>query len=186
MGSNYVSETQWCGTAHGPRQDETMSRSMKIHVAGFILLFGAIVAAQVQPVNQSRSETLIRGTVLDKNSRPLPNAPLRLRNLATHQIEQMSTSTARGEFSFVVRPGATYVVELSDRVGRVLAVGSALTPVQGEAVSTVVSMGTALPVAKSLVGVFGDSAGLVVSAASSAGITALAPTPPPPPASPER
>jgi hypothetical protein len=163
-----------------------------------MLLFGSVIAAQVKAPAQvvkkvsSRAvnstapdEAIIHGTVLDRSARPYPNATVRLRNLLTHAVEDTSSSNETGEFMFVVKPGLPYVVEVTDEVGRVLAVGNAITPLGGETVAAVVST-TLAGQAKSLAGMFGETAGMVLSAASSVGITALSASQAVVPASPEK
>ena len=157
-----------------------------------MLLIGSVVTAQVPAARHvqnaapsARNQATIQGTVLDRNARPYPNAIVRLRNLLTHELDDTSTSSEAGTFMFVVKPGIPYVVEVGDEVGRVLAVGTAITPLGGEAVIATVST-TLASRATSLAGLFRDSAGLVLSVASSAGVTALSAWQPPPPASPEK
>ena len=175
-----------------------MPRLTKALITACMLLFGSVIAAQVKTPDQvvkkvsaravnpvGPNEAIIQGTVLDRDARPYPNASVRLRNLLTHAVEDTSSSNDIGEFMFVVKPGIPYVVEVSDELGRVLAVGNAITPLGGEAVTAVVST-TLAGQAKSLVGLFGESAGAVLSAASGAGITALSASPSLAPASPEK
>lgn len=131
------------------------------------------VAATARHGNQI--ESVISGTALDSKSNPLPNAALRLRNLQIRKIEQSATSDHLGEFRFVVKPQVPYVVELVDRAGRVLAVGDVITPEVGEVAGTIVALPGKLP---ALAGLFGDTAGAVISATVGAGITALQPVPP--------
>lgn len=116
------------------------------------------------------AQSLINGTAVDANASPLSTARVRLRNLQTNQIEQVATSNQIGEFSFVATPEVPYVVEIADYAGRIVAVGDVITAQAGEVAGAVVSIPARLP---ALAGVFGDTAGSVVSAASSTGITAV-------------
>jgi hypothetical protein len=170
-----------------------MLRLTKAPIAACMLLIGSVVTAQTPPAEHvmkaaptsARNEATIQGRVLDRNAHPYPNAIVRLRNLLTHQLEDTSTSGETGEFMFLVKPGIPYVVEVGDELGRVLAVSNAITPLGGEAVAATVSTTLTSQVA-SVAGLFRESAGLVLSAASSAGVTALSAWELPPPASPEK
>ena len=116
------------------------------------------------------AKSLINGTAVDSSANPLPNVAVRLRNLQTNQIEQVATANQIGEFSFVATPEVPYVVEIADYAGRIVAVGDVITAQAGEVAGAVVSIPSRLP---ALAGVFGDTAGSVVSAASSTGLTAV-------------
>jgi len=133
------------------------------------------------------AQSMIHGTAVDNSASPLPNASVRLRNLQNNQVEQVSTANQIGEFSFVAQPEIPYVVEIADQAGQIIAVGDVVVPQAGEVAGALVAIPTRLP---ALAGVFGETAGSVVSAATGTGITALEstvlPEPPPPPASPER
>ena len=125
---------------------------------------------------------MIHGRAIDRDSSPLPNATVRLRNLATGAIEKTSTANQLGEFTFIVKPEIPYVVEMADQAGQILAVGNIVTVQVGEVAGAVVQVPVRLP---ALAGLLGNTAGSVVSAASGAGITALQSNFEPPPASPE-
>ena len=130
---------------------------------------------------------MIHGTAVDNTASPLPNATVRLRNLQTNQVEQVFTTNRVGEFTFAAQPEIPYVVEIADQAGQIIAVGDVVVAQAGEVAGAIVAIPTRLP---ALAGVFGETAGSVVSAATGTGITVLEstviPEPPPPPASPER
>jgi hypothetical protein len=118
----------------------------------------------------NRVQSVIRGTAVDRNERPVPNAAVRLRNLQTNQIEQVSTANSLGEFLFVAQPEMPYVVELADRAGEIVAVGDVITMQAGEVAGAVVVFPSQLP---AVAGFFGDTASSVMSAATSTGLTAV-------------
>ena len=127
---------------------------------------------------------MIRGTVVDADSRPLPNVIVRLRNLASKAIEQTTTANQVGEFAFAVKPDAPYVIEVVNQSGNVVAVGSVVSAQTNGIAGTTVALPVRLT---SLASVLGDTAGAVVSAAAGTGITVLqSALPAPPPLSPER
>jgi hypothetical protein len=121
-------------------------------------------------------QSMIHGQVVDSNATPLANASVRLRNLATSAIEKISTADQFGEFSFVVQPEIPYVVEIADQAGRVIAVGNVVTAQAGEVAAAFIPAPLHLP---TLVGVFGNTAGSVVSSAMSTGLSAVGANPAP-------
>jgi hypothetical protein len=168
-------------------------------IAVFQLSFGAVITAQVaRPVappvaprimssgvvtsGGQNGQGMLHGRAIDKDFSPLPNAKVRLRNLASGVVEKVSTANQLGEFTFVVTPDIPYVVEVVDQAGQILAIGNIVSAQVGEVAGAVVQVPVRLP---ALAGLLGNTAGSVVSAASGAGITALQSTFEPPPASPE-
>ena len=129
------------------------------------------------------AQGIIHGTVVDINSSPLPRTTVRLRNLQTNQIEQISSANQMGEFNVAAQPEIPYVVEVADQAGRIVAVGNVILVQAGEVAGAIVFVPTRLP---AVAGIFSQTAGSVVSAAVGTGITAFAAIHPPTPASPER
>jgi hypothetical protein len=117
--------------------------------------------------------SLINGVAIDSDQTPLPNATIRLRNIDANEIEQIVTANARGEFSFIARPDVTYVVEIADQAGRIVAVGDVITANAGEVAGAVVALPSRLP---ALAGVFGDTASSILAAAAGTGLTVVDPT----------
>jgi hypothetical protein len=165
---------------------------MKIGLVGVVLSTTLVTAQRPVPVDSAVKgirqpqaaakaalaigRSMIAGMVIDHNAVPLPAARVRLRNLETKRIEEATTTNHAGEFTFVVLPDTPYVVELADQTGRILAVGDVVTAQAGEIAGGLVQMPARLP---ALGGIFGDTAGSVISAVSSAGLTS-------PPLSPEK
>ena len=119
------------------------------------------------------TRSLITGIAVDANARPLPSAKVRLRNLDTNAVEQVTTTNHVGEFSFVAQPEVPYVVEIADQGGRIIAVGDVVMAQAGEVAGAVVALPSRLP---ELAGVLGESAGAVISAATGTGLTVVDPT----------
>src|ERR1700687_1287623 len=90
------------------------------------------------------AQGVIHGTAVDINSSPLPHATVRLRNLQTNQIEQISSSNQIGEFSFGAQPEIPYVVEIADQAGRIVAVGEGVVVHAGDVAGAIVSISTRL------------------------------------------
>jgi hypothetical protein len=116
------------------------------------------------------AKSAIHGTVIDTTHSPVPNAAVRLRNLQTNQIEQISTANRMGEFDFAAQPETPYVVEIADQTGHIVAVGDVVVAQGGGVAGATVAIPTRLP---GLAGVFSQTARSVVSAATSTGITAV-------------
>lgn len=151
-----------------------------------VILSGAVISAQIvqrmpasgPPTVISRATTkatqvgqsVIHGTAVDADASPLPSASVRLRNLLTNEVEKTSTADRYGEFTFFVQPEIPYVVEIADQTGRVIAVGNVVAAQAGEVAASVVPVPLRLP---ALAGVFGNTAGSVVSSAAGTGLTAL-------------
>lgn len=116
------------------------------------------------------TQSMIHGTAVDTSASPVPNATVRLRNLQSNQVEQVSRANQIGEFTFVAQPEIPYVVEIADQAGNIIAVGDVITAQAGEVAGAMVAIPTRLP---ALTGVFGETAGSVISAATGTGITAV-------------
>ena len=120
-------------------------------------------------------QSVIAGTVLDASSRPIPNARVQLRNLETTRVDRTGFTNRLGEFSFPVVPDVSYVVELVDENGRVLAAGPMLSARPGEVAGTIVKLRSATATA---VSTFTYGLGTLLSAVASLGITSLDTDPP--------
>ena len=143
----------------------------------------ALVSAQttrpVGPIGPSPTVTtaspragkaVISGTAVDAGEAPIPRATVRLRNLITAQVDQTAMTGSAGQFSFSVQADVPYVVEIVDGSGRILAVGDVVIPASGDAVATIVAMPMKLP---TFAGMFTDTAGSVLSAATGLGLTTI-------------
>ena len=160
-----------------------MARGVYITVTLLGIMTATVSSQVVRPAGTVRTpstatsvlpkgEALIKGTVLDMNSAPVPNAPVRLRNLLSNKVEQSSVANQAGEFMFIARPQVPYVVEISDQSGRIVAVSDIIAAQVGDVAGAMVTVPTRLP---ALAGLFGESLGSVISAAAGTGITAINP-----------
>jgi hypothetical protein len=107
---------------------------------------------------------------VDAAAKPVANAKVQLRNLGTRAVEQTGIANQLGEFSFVVSPETPYVVELADASGRIVAVGDVAVAHVGDVAAATVALPTRVA---GLAGLFTETAGSVLSAATSMGITAV-------------
>src|SRR5205823_95131 len=79
----------------------------------------------------------VTGRATGQHGETLANTTVRLRDLATGQIVETSTSTASGEFSFTgIAPG-TYAVELVDSTGTIIGTSASVTVAPGSAITGV-------------------------------------------------
>jgi hypothetical protein len=188
---------------HGPRT-MNMSHTMRGAVtAAFVLLSGVVIAGQsgraplVRPLEPTSAPTtvtsealsslkrsgqgMIHGAAVDQNSTPMADATIRLRNLVSREIEKTSAANYLGEFTFVAKPEIPYVVEVADHAGQVLAVGNVVIAQAGGVAGAFVTVPVRLHALT-----LGDTAGSVMSAAASSGLTALDQGEDAAPTSPER
>ncbi len=127
-------------------------------------------------------QAIISGTARDANAKPLANVTVRLRNVATNEVEQVVTTNQSGQFSLVAQPDTPYVVEVVDPNGRTLAVSSLLMVEAGDVANTLLAVPANLP-RSGIAGIFGESIAAVLAAAAWTGITVADE---PPPLSPEK
>jgi hypothetical protein len=63
----------------------------------------------------------VAGTARSEAGAPIANGTVRLRNTGTGQVAATTTTAADGEYTFKNVPAGTYVVELVDNTGAVIA-----------------------------------------------------------------
>jgi hypothetical protein len=118
----------------------------------------------------------VHGVVWNADNTPLPNSKVRLRNLQTGRVDAAATANEEGRFTFDNLEGGSYVIELVGDDGKVIALGQSFRIEPGETVATFVRLGARQP---RLAGFFSNAAAAVISAASSAGVTAIGSQAPP-------
>ena len=106
----------------------------------------------------------------------LPISKVRLRNLQTGRADAAATANEEGRFTFQNLEGGSYVIELVGDDGKVIALSQSFRIEPGETVATFVRLGVRQP---RLAGLFSNAAAAVISAASSAGVTAIGSQAPP-------
>jgi hypothetical protein len=151
-------------------------------VASFVVsLAGAdTTGAPVDKAAIGPGKCLIRGTATTPDLVAVPDTPVRLRNLDTSMIEQVSATNRAGEFTFIAPSEVPYIVEIIDQPGRVIAVGPVVLAHSGEVAGSALVVPTAIPAYSNA---FRSTAGAVATALGGTGLTAL---PSAPPLSPER
>lgn len=119
-----------------------------------------------------RRSASVMGAAWNADNAPLKGARVRLRNVLSGQIEASAVANDAGQFAFDNVEGGTYIVELVNEGGKVLAVGHPFTISAGETVATFVRLSTKAPWIE---GFFTNAAAAAISTAASEGITAIAP-----------
>lgn len=114
----------------------------------------------------------IVGTAWKADNAPLAGAKVRLRSVVTGKIDGAAVADDQGQFRFAHTRAGTYIVELVDENGRVLAVGHVFSIAAGDTVATFVRLNTHVPWYD---GFFANAAAAAIATAASEGITALAP-----------
>lgn len=112
----------------------------------------------------------ILGAAWKTDNTPIPDARLRLRNVTTGRVEATTVANAGGQFTFEQVEGGSFVIELVNEQGKVLAIGQVFSLGPGETVATFVRLGARAPWFS---GFFSNAAATAVTAASGLGVTAL-------------
>ena len=125
---------------------------------------------------QQAGTSIINGLALAANNNPLPNVTVHLRNLESRRVEQRSVTDRHGQFMFVVKPNVPYVVEIAGDAGKIFAASDVITTQLGEVAGAMVTIPAPLP---AIAGLFRDTAGSILSAATGTGLTAVDSSVPP-------
>jgi hypothetical protein len=120
--------------------------------------------------------TSVHGVVWNADNTPLPYARVRLRNQQTGRVDAAAAANENGQFTFDSLEGGSYVIELVGDDSKVIALGQIFRVEPGDTVATFVRLGARQP---RLAGLFSNAAAAVISAASSAGVTAIGSQAPP-------
>jgi len=112
------------------------------------------------------------GSAWKADNTPIPHAKVRLRSVVTGRIEGATEADDAGQFVFEKVSSGSYLVELVNDSGKVLAVSHPFTVGSGETIATFVRLGAG---AAWYEGFFGSAALAVAAAAAAAGVTAVAP-----------
>jgi hypothetical protein len=123
---------------------------------------------QVRLGETIRAEGTVTGRVVNHDDTPVPNALLRLRDVTTGQTVQTTDGDKAGRFTFLRVPPGSYIVELVDRRGNILAVGRMFGVTPLKTVTTLIRL-TSSPW---FGGFFRNAALLAVAAAAALGVTA--------------
>ena len=158
-----------------------MKRSVSVRLVAFAALVALLPAGHLgraygqapgmvpEIVTRGNAGTVI-GTVWTRDETPLAYARLRLRDVTSGQIVRATQADERGRFTFVkVAPGS-YIVELVDSSGNILALGQMFSLGPVETVATFIRLGTQT---RWYSGFFSNAAASALASAASLGLTAL-------------
>jgi len=132
----------------------------------------ARLGERVRVIAADTRATTVMGFAWSATNDPLPDVEVQLRNLLSGTVEARSRTTDTGEFFFNDIEGGTYVVELVNDSGRVVALGAPFTVAPGETVATFVRL--ALP-SPWFTTALSNTAAAAVSTAAGLGIAAVEP-----------
>jgi hypothetical protein len=124
-----------------------------------------------RPTATTESASVV-GAAWSANNSGIAGAHLRLRAASSGKIGATTVADQTGRFHFDAVPAGSYLIELVDESGKVLAVGQLFTIGPGETIATFVRLSTHVPW---FTGFFNNAAPAAITTAASAGITALAP-----------
>lgn len=112
----------------------------------------------------------VTGTVWNRNDTPVFPARLRLRDVTSGSIVRTTEGDHLGRFTFVRVPPGSYIVELVDNSGSVMALGPMFTLGPLETIATFIRLGTAAPWYS---GFFSNAAAAALASAAALGLTAV-------------
>lgn len=122
-----------------------LTPTLRAAILVLVVLFalGADAGAQTRGATTGR----VVGFAYTANNSAIVDARVQLRNTVSGQIAGAVVSNAAGEFVFDRVPPGSYVIEMVNPSGGVMALGHPFTVAAGETVATFVRMANILPVA---------------------------------------
>lgn len=120
--------------------------------------------------SNSALATVVSAFVWDGRNDPVRDITVRLRNAQTGHVEGTTMSDIDGRVTFTDVEGGTYLLEVVNAKGSVLAAGQVFSVMPGETVATFVRLGSKLPW---FTGIFNRAAASAVAGAAAIGATAV-------------
>jgi hypothetical protein len=112
----------------------------------------------------------VTGTVWNRNDTPVALPRMRLRDVTTGRIVRVTQGDDLGRFTFLKVSSGSYIVELVDGSGSVLALGQMFTLGPLETVATFLRLGASVPW---YTGFFSNAAAAALASAAALGLTAV-------------
>lgn len=148
-----------------------MLRSAPLFIAIALAVRAVTIAPAAARAAAQTGTATIHGIARSASGEPLAYRIVRLRNLQTGEIVAATTSSALGQFTFTgVNPGS-YLIEILNPDGRILAASPAISAPAGSSLTTTVVTPATAAAAAAAARV--NTALIVTAAASAAGITGL-------------
>lgn len=130
-----------------------------------------VIAAQP---GQAKSAS-VSGTASDASGRALSNTRVQLRDISAGQLVGSTTTNALGQFSFLSLPAGTYLAEVIDAAGQIVATSAAIDVSSGWAITDVgVAAPAAAPIGHSHILGLSPRAAIIIGAAAAAGVGGVA------------
>ena len=121
----------------------------------------------------SASQGVINGSIITPDGLPLPETPIRARNLLTGEVSGSTTTGPDGSYSLSVDPG-NYVIEVLDSSGLVVATSAFISAVAGVTLATAATVAATASALTAVSGATGLAAVLGTTAARTATFAAAA------------
>jgi hypothetical protein len=158
-----------------------MSRSVLTRVAAMAVVIALLPAGHLTRARAQGGAGPLRGpiradagtvtgTVWNRNDTPVVPARLRLRDVTSGRVVRTTEGDQLGRFTFLKIPPGSYIVELVDNSGSVLALGPMFTLGPLETVATFIRLGTTAPW---YAGFFSNAAAAALASAAALGLTAV-------------
>jgi hypothetical protein len=139
-----------------------------------IVLAISVVSVDVIAARPGQAESAsLSGTASDASGRAFSNTGMQLRDVSTGQVAGNTTTSALGQFSFLNLPAGTYLAEVINAAGQIVATSAAVTVSSGWAITDV----TVVASAAAGTGhghILSPRAAIIMSAAAAAGVTGVA------------
>jgi hypothetical protein len=132
----------------------------------------SLVASSMTAVRSETGATAISGVAFHADDSPIPRAKVQLRNVVSGDVAGAAAANDVGQFVFLGMAPGIYIVELTSRSGKVLAVSDGVAIAHGESATTFVRE-KGQP--GSMENFFANAAVVVSSAAAATGIMAILP-----------
>jgi len=127
-----------------------------------------VIAAPPGPADSAS----LSGTASDSTGRALSNTGVQLRNVSTGQLAGSTTTNGVGQFTFLSLPAGSYLAEVINAAGQIVATSGAVDVSAGWAITDVGVTAPAAAPAAGHTSILGMSprAALIVGAAAAAGV----------------
>jgi len=107
-------------------------------LCALIVLAISVVSVDVIAARPGQAESAsLSGTASDATGRALSNTGVQLRNISTGQLASSATTNALGQFSFLNLPAGTYLAEVINAAGQIVATSAAVDVSSGWAITGV-------------------------------------------------
>jgi len=142
-------------------------------LCALIVLAISVVSVDIIAARPGQAESAsLSGTASDATGRALSNTSVQLRNVSTGQVAGSTTTNALGQFSFLNLPAGTYLAEVINAAGQIVATSAAVDVSSGWAITGVgVTTPEAAPTGHSHILGMSPRAAIIMGAAAAAGVT---------------